>query len=518
MNKTNLIVTLIVLSSFQSLAQKDIIVLTNKKQFGKDLVTGEIIEGHEYTFPNRIQDFQIDTVNNYLTILLRGLSKNGKWLNNKGHFIRYDIEERKVLWSEKIAFQVESIEQFGSVTLRTTGGKSYCLDSETGEELWEVKNSLILVDPIEDIGIGYKIQPAKGKQNTLQGIDLNTGRPIWEREINREYSWNDFFYLNDSTLLVGASGLHTVNIVDGTGWDYNTTTGKKDYTASAVGTGLGIAAGLLTGMYSVTTGHNLVRDVVSNIIVDSLSLYFASKEHLVRLDKKGEIIWRKTLPSDMTSRSWIFKSGQNLVMVNRGYAYMGYRQLDFGTPFIASFDLYTGDQNYFVTVSDEKKEIIKGLEQNEEELLFVYNDHVAKYAISDGKQIIDRSFNIQDFGELNYFVGNQVFVQRDSLFFSLPQIDSSKHYLYTKNETVLVLNSDLKIEDKLEAEECYIYYLNKDNKKFIAKDNQTYVIDSKGKKVAEIAVSRRSTLLKNHLYDIQERSFLEISLKNELNQ
>lgn len=314
MNKTNLIFAVIFLVSHQVLAQKEITVLANFKEIGKNQITGEPVLANEYIFPERIHDFEIDTVNNYLTIQLRGFSKNGKWLNNKGYVVRYDTEDKKVLWFEKIAFQIASIEQYGGVTLHTTGGKSYCLDNETGEQIWEVKNSLVFADPVEQIGIGYKIQASKGSENMLEGIDLTTGKPLWRREISREYSWNDVFYLNDSTLLIGASGLHTLNIFDGTGWDYNTVTGKKDYTASAVGTGLGIVAGLLTGTYAVSTGHNLVRDVVSNVIVDSLNIYFASKEQLVKLSREGEVLWQKTLPSDLTSKSWIFKSGDNLIM------------------------------------------------------------------------------------------------------------------------------------------------------------------------------------------------------------
>ncbi len=517
MNKTRLIIAIAFLSSFQVLAQKGITVLTNTKQVGQNLLTGEPVQAKEYTFPERVHDFQIDTVANDIIIQIRGLKKE-KWLANKGEVIRYDLDNNKVLWFDKIMYQTESIEQFGGVTLHTTGGKSYCLDNETGIQLWEVKNSLIIADPIDNIGIGYKLQPSKGKQNTLEGIDLNTGQPVWEREINREYSWNNYFYLNDSTLLVGAAGLHTINIFDGTGWDYNTITGKKDYTASAVGTGLGIAAGLLTGTYAVSTGHNLVRDVVSNVIVDSLHIYFASKEHLVKLDKQGEIIWQKTLPNDLTSSSWINKSNDNLILVNRGYAYMGYRQLDFGTPFIASFNINSGDQNYLATVSNEKKEMISGLDRYDDTLLIVYNDHVSKYSINDGKKIIDQPFNIGEHGELNYFIGDQVFVQRDSLFLSLPQMDSSKHYLYTKSGTVLILNSDLEIENRIEAEDFYIYYLSRNDKKFISKENQTYVIDANGKKTAEFSASSRSTFLNGKLYNAQEMSFLEINLENVLNE
>lgn len=513
MNRIFLIITGIFLFSYQGIAQTDIAVLTQSTPIGKNIITGEPIVANEYTFPERIQDFKVDTANKYLTIQLRGISKNGKWLENKGSVIRYDTERKKVLWSEKIAFQMASIQQYGSVTLRTTGGKSYCLNNESGESLWEVKNSIILADPIAKIGIGYKIQAVKGRENMLEGIDLTNGQPIWQRKISGDYGWNDVFYLSDSTLLIGASGLHTLNIFNGTGWDYNTVTGKKDYTASAVGTGLGIAAGLLTGTYAVSTGHNLIRDVNSNVLKDSLNFYFASKEHLVKLNRNGKVLWQKSLPADLTSKSWLFKSGDNLIMINRGYAYMGSRQLDFGTPFIASFDMDTGDQKYLKAVTNEKKDPVKGSNQKNGELLFVFSDHISRYSTSSGQLINDQKFNIEEYGELSYFIGEQVFVKRDSSFFSLPKLDTTKHYVQTKSGRVLVLNSDLKIDSEMSTENFYIYYLLRNGKKFIAKGNQTYVIDIKGKKLAELAASSRSTLLNGKLYDAQEKSFLEINLE-----
>jgi outer membrane protein assembly factor BamB len=179
MKKIGLSVILMFLISLQGLAQKDMEILWNSKEVGKNLLTGESVMAKEYTFPERIHDFQVDTVNDHITIQLRGLSKNGKWLDNKGKVVRYDPEEKKVLWSKKIAYQLENLEQTGGVTLHSTGKKSYSLDNATGKELWEVKNSLIFADAVDKIGIGYKIQPLKAKENTLEGINLTNGQPIW---------------------------------------------------------------------------------------------------------------------------------------------------------------------------------------------------------------------------------------------------------------------------------------------------------------------------------------------------
>jgi outer membrane protein assembly factor BamB len=513
MDKIILILAVIFLASPQAFTQKEMTVLSNSMNIGKNLVTGEPVLANEYTLSERIHDFQIDTLNKYMTIQLRGLSKNGKWLDNMGYVVRYDLEEKKVLWYKHIAYENSNIEQYGGVTLYTTGPISYCLNNETGEQIWKVENSLIIADPFKKIGIGYKVQAYEGLENMLEGIDLTTGKPIWQREISREYSWNDVFYLNDSTLLISASGLHTVNIYDGTGWDYYTVTGKKDYTASTVGTGVGIISGLLTGVYSVSTGHNLVRDVCSNVFVDSANIYFASREHLAKLNRNGEVLWQKSLPDDLTSKSLIFTHDTDIIMVNKGCAYMGYRQLDFGTPFIASFDINNGEQNFLKTVSRGKKEIIKGIDFIDGDLILVFKDHISKYSINDGESIIDQQFNIEKSGVLFYFVSDQVFVQRDSLFISLPDLDSTKHYLYTESGRILVLNSDLEIGNEIEPEDCYLFYLDKNDKKFIAQGYQTFVIDKNGRKMAEFSASRLSVFLNNKLYDAREISFLEISLE-----
>jgi hypothetical protein len=515
MKNTFLLIILTLSFSLQSIAQLEI--QTNEKTIGKNLITGETIIGSQITFPDRIHKFQFDTINNNFTIKLRGLSKNGKWLDNKGYVIRYSLDEKKALWSQKIAFQIEDIDQFGGVTLHTSGGKSHCLDNFTGLKKWEIINSIIFTDDANKIGIGYKVQPHKNKESILEGIKLQDGLPLWQRQISREYGWNNVFYLNDSTLLISASGLHTVNIYNGTGWDYNTITGKKDYTAAAIGTGLGVVAGLLTGTYAVSTGHNLVRDVISNILVDSSSIYFASKEQIVKINKNGEIIWKQALPSDLTSKSWIFKYNDNIIMVNRGYAYMGYRQLEFGKPFIASFSISNGNQNYLNQISNNKKEIISALDKRDSTLYLIYKNHISKFSIKSGENLIDKSFNTDSNGELKYFIGEQVFIQKDSSFLSLPKLDSLKKYLYTSSGNILVLDENLEITDTIASEELYVNYLQRNNKKLIAKGNQTLIIDSKGKVFAELESSSKSTVIKNNLYNIQENSIIEIDIDKIIN-
>lgn len=169
-----------------------------------------------------------------MTAQLRGVSKNGKWLNSTGQIVQYDINNQKVLWTKKIAYQTSNLKLFSKTMIFTVSNKSYCLDINTGNELWEVKNNIYLVSPIDNIGFGYNLKGLKVNSNEFEGIDLNNGQVLWKRELNGEYGWNDVFYTNDSTLVVAAAGLHSLDTKTGKGWDYNTITGKKDYTETVV--------------------------------------------------------------------------------------------------------------------------------------------------------------------------------------------------------------------------------------------------------------------------------------------
>ncbi|NPA35698.1 MAG: PQQ-binding-like beta-propeller repeat protein, partial [Chlorobi bacterium] len=349
-----LCLTILILFSIQSFSQKnnDVKVLINEKVLGKNLLTSSEINGLEYVFPNRIHKTYLDTTSGFLTVQLRGLSKNDKWLKNKGYILLYDLNEKKLKWNKKVNFQTSYLQQFNNTMIFTVANKSYLLDINTGNELWEVKNNIVFADPDYNIGIGYRFNGSTGYSNKLQGLDMKNGKIIWEKELNSEYGWNDLFYTNDSTLMIVAAGLHSINIKNGKGWDYETITGKKDYTETIATNVAGAALGILTGTFVTATGHNLVHDAVSNVIIDSLYIYFSSAEQLAKINKNsGEVIWKYSFPKKFASKSTIFVEDSLIYMINNGYAFMGYRELNFGKPFIAAFDKETGKQKYLSTIN-----------------------------------------------------------------------------------------------------------------------------------------------------------------------
>jgi outer membrane protein assembly factor BamB len=475
---------------------------------GKNYLTKNDIKAKQYIFPERIDNYYIDTTSNLLTVQLRGTSKNGKWLNSTGNVILYDLSNKKEKWIKKINYQQSIIDQFDNVMIQTIANKSYCLNIENGENLWEVENTIYYIDHLQKIGIGYKNKNSTDFSNTLEGIDLANGNPRWKREINREYGWNDIFHLNDSVIVVASSGLHSVNLKDGTGWDYDAITGEKDYKETIAANAIGAAVGVLTGTFVMSAGVNLVKDIVSNVLVDSLSIYFASKEKITRLDHDGQIKWSFPLAKGLASASSIFIKDSILYMINSGYAFMGNRQLDFGTPFIASFNKNTGKQIYFSQVNDKKDQIF-GYKIYKDCFLLALKDRVAKYSMINGSNILEKSFDTSTLGELKYFIGSKVYFKSDSTYNS---VDSTKNFLCTKTGKILVLNENLDILNQFESNQLYLCYLKTKNYAFLAKDNETTVIDHEYKKVADFKASNKTVLVGSKLYDVQEKSVLEIDI------
>lgn len=488
-------------------------VLYEENPIGVNSKLKKEIIAKEYTFPRRIHEIYVDTVSGYITAQLRKLSKNGKVLDLSGILMVYDIKKNEVKWIKKVEFSTSYINQYNQLITQSKGNKSISLSIENGDELWECKNDFYYINPKSEIAIGYKNTGLAGNKHLLEGINLKTGNTIWERELKREYGWNKKIQLNDSTLLVASSGLHTINIFKGSGWDYETVTGKKDYSETIAKNTAGVVLGVLTGTYITSSGPNVVSDVVSNIIFDSTNFYIASKEKISQIDKlSGEIHWSTNLPKDLTSKSTIFRNDNTLYIVNSGFAYWGRKRIDFGQPFIMGLNTNTGNELFFTTIS-EKKDFLLDFKVSNNSILVIFKDRVVIYSLNDGSILKSKSFNAEEFGELKFFVGNSIYVKdNESIFKNLVLSDSSKYYIQTNKGKTIVLDSELNNIDQIEFNQLYFNYGNFKDMIFLGNDDETIILDKNNQEIANLKASFNSFILGEKLYYFKNEKLFVVDL------
>ncbi|MDP4291142.1 MAG: PQQ-binding-like beta-propeller repeat protein [Bacteroidota bacterium] len=465
--------------------QSELQVTYNPKIIGRNLKTNTDIRGIEYVFPERIDRSYFNPISNTLTVELRGVTRSGKYLDNTGNVLLYDLENRKVKWSQKINYQVDHIRQENDLMIFTKFNTTYRINLDNGENKWGIKNKIHFIDGKQNIGIGYRTA-LFSKENALDGINLQTGEVVWSRELSNYWGWNGVFYLNDSVILIASQGLHAINLKDGKGWDYD-----------AKSVNMGFSA--------------VVTNIYSNLLADSSSIYQASKENIARLDHQGNVMWSQSLPNDMTSNSSIFINDSLIYMINKGSGYNGFKTISYGKPFLAAFNLKTGNSKFFSTI-EGKKQQIKDFKITKDTAVIVFKDKISKYSLIDGSLIAEKTFQLDSLTELGFFVGRKVYIKTDSTYKSLAAIDSTQHYLWTESGKIITVNKNLEVVNQIDPKQIYVFFLKNKDYRFIARDNETIVLDKDDKIVAELQISSNAILLGTKLYDVQKQTFIEINV------
>ncbi len=493
-------------------AQKTIPVLLNERSIGKNFKTGTDIRAVERTFPKSVQQVYVDTTTGKATVYLYNSDDSAAFRRVK-KIIWYDLEKNTVSSIKKVNTSMGNFLQYNDIFIYSNGGLTYRLNPETGKNIWQNSNLTYYIDPVTETGIGYPVFHPEGNDR-IEAVDLKTGRNLWYRSrINSEYGWTDLFPIGDSSIMLVAAGLHTIDLATGTGWDYNAITGSDDYTNTILANTAGVLLGALTGYYSVYYGHDIITDVASNVIFDDQNqAYFASKDKLACLSGfDGSVLWNAEFPKRMTSKSSLFLRDSLVYMVNFGYAYLNGNRKDFGRPFIAAFNRYNGTQAYLSEVSTKESRVLDFL-VSENEIVVLFKDRIASYSINDGQMIKETTLNTTASGNLMSFCGDQYYMPFDSVYLSLTDHDPYNIYVFTDKKQVLTLDNAFSILNTTSENQYYTSYLEANGMLFIGKSRETIVIDLENRKIAEINISNKAFLMRNDLFDIQGRTLYQVDL------
>jgi len=486
---------------------------SNVKVFGNNFKDANVILGTQLTFPEHIYQTYLDTARGFLTVQLRGISKNGKSYGSNGTIVYYDLNKKEIKWERSISYLGGSIMQNRNLIVQTVIGKNYKVDLDNGKLTLELKNAILYVDPEENYGFGYSLESLREFGDEIEGIDFNNGNILWSRVIPNNYGWNGIYFKNDSIRFVVSSGLHRINIRNGNGWSYPMHTGEKEGAGQVRTEVSNDYYDLNNSVFLNPFFQNVIYDVCSNLVFDSLNLYFASKNQIICInDHHGKVVWKTELPQNIMSKSSLFIDDNSVFLINKGLAIKGYSVINYGKPFIARYDRATGDR-IFLSLINLQDDPILSIKKVDDVIYLLFKNRIASYSLTDGKLIHEKDFSTGNFGAFKYFIRNDAFIEsKEDEFVYLNQLDTTKVFVFTKDKKALEFDHNLNFIQTIERQDLFAFHFYNGDLLFLAGIDKIWVLNASWQKVAEIDASSNSFLIGETLYERKEDRFNVIDL------
>jgi outer membrane protein assembly factor BamB len=419
-----------------------------------------------------------------------------------------------MLWKDDNAYDRSPVFLLSNYLFYTINWKSKNLDLKSGKELWRTNCMLLLCDTVSNVGLAYEynssVYPAGGIYNVLLGVDLTNGEILWRRSLDLSKSWDDARFLNDSTLLVVASGVRLINLYNGKGWDYRVSEKERR------------SENLKPGIETEKLGHSAMLHNALNYEApeskdhlffheDDSAFYYVSKERLSCINKKtGKAFWFKILDKKMESKARFFIKDDRLYLVNHAYKHRGGKRTYKGLPYFSAFNKNTGKQEY-ITEFDTKKDPIYDYKTSGDTLILLFKNRIAKYNLEDGKLFSEKVFDRKDKGMFLYFVGSNVYRQvSENSFVEFNKNEGNLLNVCTDTKEILAIDRSLNIVVHYPKESIFSPYLSYKGCQFVEVDKHTVILDSSGQKVAELDMFYYPYILGGKLFVVEDKKILEI--------
>lgn len=512
MKAIKLLLGLLLLATITFAQTKNPLEVLTINTIGKNLKTQQDIPALRYVFSERIYNFQVDTINQQILVILRKLTNKGSSYNLYGTLLVVDGKTHQEKWNKKIDYSVEKVSLFSSFILHSKGKKYTSLDLQTGKELWSVKTYMMYCQVDKRIGVGYQNSGFASKFETLEGIDLTKGTVIWQRNFINDYGINSYIPKNDSLLLIKGGGLHQFNLADGKGWDYDAITGKKDYQELVAKNVLGVTLAVVTGVGFTANAPTMVSDIESNLLADKEFYYLASKNQLSKINQhNGTIVWSQALPEEETSKSVLFLKDSMVYIINKGYAYWGSKQIDFGIPYIAAFHQDTGKKEYLYMM-DKAQSRIYDYQLKNDSILFMYPDCLSWHSLKDGAELLSKKIALEKDVSFSFNVGEYAFTQQQQKAFNLNAQNKNYYYFKTNNDKIVTFNEHFDQVNQNDLANFYRLDLKYKSHRFLTKEDETILMDENNNIVAQFNFGNRFWIKGTSIYVIDEHMLTVIPI------
>lgn len=488
------------------------------------VVVGKKIDGSDlkaqcYTFPQRVETFSMNDDGDYLCISFRETNKSGKYLKNKGEIGFYDLKKRQLLWKQPINYANTQVTCLSEGVLTTQIGNTIALlNKEDGEKRWETDLFPVYTDDSLGLVLGY----SSATSSKLRAVSLKFGNELWQQKVPHQYGWNEVLELEGNRRMLVADALHKLDFVSGELLTYKGKPGAHD-TKGALLQGLaaaamGVAGAAVSGggyYYSyVPVASNSITGLTSNILAQDSLYYWADREQLSCLDSAFNVVWRTEFTDVKASRSQLFVQDGKLFMLSYGYGLRdGTSPKKYGRPFIACYNLHTGEEIFFNRLS-VKKDMIEDALRTDDALYMIFDDGLAYQELTDSVVNIV-PWDTKQHGKLGGMVSATLYaVNRDTTAFRPLTADGEHCLVYTDRTIIYEVDKNLNIRNTYEPECIYIPRIRLKDYLCVGQGDDFWFIHEMGMPVAHLQTEfKKGRVIGNKLLLLTEKNqFLFIDL------
>ncbi len=439
----------------------------------------------ELSFSEDVYHFYLDSLAEKIYLRTREVKKNRYKPN--GHISSLDLEKFSFDWQERINFNKTISNIKNRYLIRQKPAKNVMVDLTTGKELWEIRNQIVYTFTKLGVVIGYKLKPLGGNTSQLQGLDIATGRVIWERELERKFGWRETFAVSDSTIIVSGSGVHLINCKTGGGWSIDQKTGKDKA--------------------NFWVGKKRYFNLGSNIVGDTLNQnMYQANESIIKFNMDGESVWESDLPVDKMSKMFLFNHQEYLYLLNTGgsdEASLGYSHI--GQAYIAKINKSTGDIVILKDIVLDKKDYIYDFKfVSDEQLDVLTKSKLIQIHPSTGEILHQINLATHPYGKFPRFTGTDPYLFENGVF--VPLLENYSFCLFNGKEmTYHFIKKTNQFHNRKSDDLWFKIGMENDMSLFLGGDKSSYIVDKTDSLVAELNVLGFPYLLGDRLYSKKDK-------------
>ena len=472
------------------------------------------LAGIKISCSNEVVDAKLDSTLHLVTITTI-LKKNHKSI------MVYDLNGKKAVWEREVNSKKYSVIHLDNYIILTSATSTICINKVSGEELWKSKRELVYVNNKNEVAFTYYSHFDSSRPDILlEAIRLSDGKKIWKRAIDREFGWSEIININDSTVILSASGLHCINLKNGKGWDYNALTGASIPVDTKINPLIYLAyfgSAVLLGpififpIYYFTNTNDLLWDLCSNMLVEDGHIYYASRQTICALDLNGNKVWQTQLPNDISGNSRLVIKDSMLVLINKGTASKGLSKVYYGAPYLSAFYRFTGEQTYLKQIHMEEHAITDFQLQNGSSFL-IQKDKLTEYSGLNGELMNRERIVDLEKQKGSSFISADNFLVGDNINSTFSSNSDSLLYVFIPGKGVIMYNNKLNELGKISDEKLYLKIAHTSNSNIYKSKEEVVITDLNFNKLYTLKTNKRPIYDKGSLivYDKNSVSIFTI--------